>query len=534
MMKKTKAKVLPEEIRNKAVLYLRFSSENQTEQSIEGQRRGCIAYAKANNLTIIGEYIDRAKSATTDARPDFQKMIHDSYSGQFGIVLVWKSDRFSRQRADAIKYRTILRENGVSLLSTTEANIDGPEGILMEAVNDGFNEYYSAELSAKVQRGLAESVIKGYFIGGSKPFGYTIIDKKYTIDENEATSVKEMYRLYVYEAKTMTEIARILTASGMKWTDGRAINHNLVEKVLSSEKYKGVLKCATAVNTNAIPRLVSDETWEKAQLIRESKKHKGGAFKADEAYALVGKLYCGECGTMMVGQSGTSETKRLYSYYTCNSRIHHGCNARRWRKDLVEDYAIETIREILADNANSRLIADYLYKAQSNDTIELSSLKKALSDVDRRIQNIEVAIENGIFTKTTQGALLKLEAEKEELEINMAKENLRHRVYTKDEIKAAIEEYSSIELKTDAERKSFANTFITRIDLFSDGKMIIIANIFGKKAEAVVTLDAMKKVRMTVAPPRQFKSIRTQRVRCRDKNRETAVRKDGFFLIFVC
>lgn len=505
-MKKKEKKILPPEVMKRCVLYLRFSSENQTEQSIEGQRAGCQEYAKNHGLTIIGEYVDRAKTGTNDDRADFQRMISDSYSGQFGNVLYWKSDRFARQRYDANKYRTILDANGVKTLSATEANLEGPERIMMESVSDGWNEYYSAELSVKVKRGLRESVKKGNFIGGYRPLGYSIVDGKYVVNEEEAIAVKEIFRLYAYEGKNMSEIARILKANGMKWSDGREISHQVIEKAILAERYIGVLKCDGERNENAIPRLISDETWERAQQRREKKKHKGGAFRADVEYALAGKLFCGECGCPFVGQSGTSKNKRLYSYYTCNGRIHHECKAPRWKKEDVETYAIRAIQDILSENENSKYVADYLYKAQANDTVEASSIKRSLDDVNRRIANIEKAIEAGIFTKTTQGALLKLEAEKEGLETQMAKENLRHRIYTKEEIRAALEEFCEIDISRDVDRKAFVSTFISKVLLYKDGRMIVTANVFGKKVEADIPLEELKSVRMENVPPRQFKT----------------------------
>ena len=154
-------------------------------------------------------------------------------------------------------------------------------------------------------------------------------------------------------------------------------------------------------------------------------------------------------------------------------------------------------------------MADYLYKAQVNDTVEASSIKRSLDDVNTRIVNIEKAIEAGIFTKTTQRALLKLEAEKEDLETQMARENLRHRIYTKEEIKAALEEFCSIDISNDVDRKAFVSTFISKVILYKNGRMIVTANIFGKKIEADIPLEELKSVRMENVPPRQFESVRT-------------------------
>ena len=139
----------------KAVIYARYSSDNQREESIEGQLRECTAFAEKNGIMILRHYIDRAFSAKTDNRPEFQNMIKDSAQGLFDIVLVWKLDRFSRNRYDSAHYKAILKKNNVKVVSATEKISDGSEGILMESILEGFAEYYSADLSEKIVRGIA-------------------------------------------------------------------------------------------------------------------------------------------------------------------------------------------------------------------------------------------------------------------------------------------------------------------------------------------------------------------------------------------
>ena len=146
-----------------AVIYARYSSDNQREESIEGQLRECKAFAENNDIQIVGTYIDRAFSARTDNRPDFQKMIKDSASKKFELIIVWKLDRFARDRYDSAHYKAALRKNGVKVISATEKISEGSEGILMEAVLEGMAEYYSAELSEKVVRGLTENAYKCKF-----------------------------------------------------------------------------------------------------------------------------------------------------------------------------------------------------------------------------------------------------------------------------------------------------------------------------------------------------------------------------------
>lgn len=165
------------------VIYARYSSDNQREESIEGQLRECRTFAEKNGITLLEPYIDRALSAKTDNRPNFQKMIKDSALGKFDVLIVWKLDRFSRNRYDSAHYKSILRKNGVKVVSATEEISDNPQGILMESLLEGMAEYYSAELAEKVIRGLTENALKCKYNGGTLPIGYTIDNNQfYQID----------------------------------------------------------------------------------------------------------------------------------------------------------------------------------------------------------------------------------------------------------------------------------------------------------------------------------------------------------------
>ena len=150
------------------IIYARYSSDNQPEESIEE----CTEYAKRNDITIIDTYIDRAFSATTDKRPAFQKMIKDSAKNMFDVIIVCKLDRFARNRYDSAHYKAQLRKNGVKVISANENISKGSEGIIFESVLEGMAEYYSADLSEKVIRGLTENAMKCKFNGGPITFRF--------------------------------------------------------------------------------------------------------------------------------------------------------------------------------------------------------------------------------------------------------------------------------------------------------------------------------------------------------------------------
>ena len=181
-----------------ACLYVRFSSHNQTEQSIEGQTRVCRDFCKRHNIRIVEIYADRATSASKDIekRVQFLKMIKDSEKGLFDAVIVYKLDRFARSRYDSATYKYRLKRNGVQLISATENISNDPEGIILESVLEGMAEFYSAELSQKINRGMRESAYKHNSIGGAIPLGYKIEDKKLVIDPKTAPIVKEAFEKY--------------------------------------------------------------------------------------------------------------------------------------------------------------------------------------------------------------------------------------------------------------------------------------------------------------------------------------------------
>ena len=179
------------------VIYARFSSHSQTEQSIEGQLKVCYEYAESNHYTVVGEYIDRAISGTTDNRAEFQRMISDSDKHTFDGVLVYQLDRFARNRYDSAINKAKLKKNGVRVLSAKENIADDASGILVEGVLESMAEYYSAELSEKVIRGHTENALKCKYNGGTPTFGYVIDkDMQYQLDPRTAPVVLEIFTRY--------------------------------------------------------------------------------------------------------------------------------------------------------------------------------------------------------------------------------------------------------------------------------------------------------------------------------------------------
>ena len=265
----------------KAVIYARFSSAKQTEQSIEGQLRICHQYAKDNDLVVVKEYVDRAKTAKNDLRPSFQKMLADSYNHEFDFVIVYALDRFARDDGDHGTDKRILQRNGVLLLSATQqigVNADGTEnlgGILTEGIYVALAKYYSRELAQKVRRGQNESLEKKNFLGGSVLYGYRVVDKKFVINEAEAEIVREMFELYS-KGKSAFDIADIFKAKGLKNSLGTDFKPNGIMRMLQNQKYIGTFKYGSRIIENYLPHIINKRLFEVVQTrITENKRQPG-------------------------------------------------------------------------------------------------------------------------------------------------------------------------------------------------------------------------------------------------------------------
>ena len=431
-----------------AVIYARYSSENQNEQSIDGQLRVCQEYAKVNNIIILDTYIDRAMTGTNDNRPAFQQMIADSKHKKWDYVLVYKLDRFSRNKYESAIHKHTLKENGVKVKSATEMIPDSPEGILIEAIHEGYAEYYSAELSQKVRRGMNETRLKGNFTGGYVPYGYVIVNKKVTIDEEKAEVVRfiyEQYSLGVY----VKDIMNTLNAKGI-YNRGKPFARNTVYKILKTEKYSGVYRYKGQVFTNIYPQIVPTDIFE---IVRDKmQKNKKGSRSPKIVYIFRQKAFCGKCGQPISAECGTSCTGDKRRYYKCYGRKNrNGCKQEVFTKELLEETVLDSLITELKKPKVMNTIIKGILDLQNKNFLENAALKMLLSEkkkVEKSLDNLVTAIENGVVSNTTNRRLHELEAKLSELEEKIAiEENKSSKMITEKKIR----DFYEMAIKFDAQ-----------------------------------------------------------------------------------
>ena len=470
-----------------AVIYARYSSDNQREESIEGQIRECTAYAEKNGITIVKHYIDRALSAKTDNRPEFQQMIKDSEKRLFDIVLVWKLDRFARNRYDSAHYEYQLERNHVKLVSAAEPISEGPAGIMVKSMLTGMAEYYSAELSEKVVRGMTENVLKGKYNGGTIPIGYTVDEEKFfQIDPLKAPFVVEVFQRY-NDGATMKELMNWLNDSGVTTNRNQKFTYNSIQTLLTNRRYIGENRFKDIVMPDSIPVIIEKELFDSVQDKIAKNRRAPARHKAEDDYLLTTKLFCGMCGAMMFGECGTSRNKNVHHYYKCaNAKRTKTCKKKTVRKEWLEDLVVNETMKMIRDDDSIQSIVDAVMILQEQENTVLPLLEKQMKDIENGIENLLNAIQAGVLTSSTKGRLEKLEAQQKELEIRIAEEKLAKPKVSADFVKFWLTNFRKLDPNVKSHRETLINTFVNAVYLY-DEKVLITFNY--KDGTKTITFD---------------------------------------------
>ena len=384
-----------------AVIYARYSSTAQQDQSIDGQLRYCYQYAAARGIRVVGEYIDRALSGTrADTRPEFQRMIQDARKKQFQFVLVWKLDRFARNRYDSVIYKNKLKNTGVRVLSVTEGVGEGSESTIMEAILEAMAEEYSRQISQNVSRGMREAARQANTVGGTIPLGYKLDGKKLVVEESEAQIIRYIYSRYT-AGIGKKEIIADINAKGWRTRRKKPFTLSSLTAILQNRKYSGVYTYAGEIEVEGgCPAIVDKATFDKARQVAAQARRAPARAKAKEEYLLAGKVFCGHCGAPMIGESGRGKGGVTYHYYTCaNRKKAHTCRKHNEKKHFLEQYAVDQAVEYILDPVRIDAIAERVvqeYQKEFNAS-GIPALEAELRGIER---SIEALVESLIKTSS--------------------------------------------------------------------------------------------------------------------------------------
>lgn len=460
----------------RGVIYARYSpGPDQTERSIEGQVADCQAFADRNGIEIVGVYADRHVSGrSVKGRMEFQKMIKDAEKGLFACVVTWKVDRFGRDRYDIANNKMKLKRTGVKLLYSKESIPEGPEGIILESVLEGLAEYYSADLAQKVSRGYRENAKKGVWTF-PLPLGYTRDEHKHIIpDPVVAPLIRRCFELYAAGTKEK-ELVDWLRSQGVTGQRGKPIGNGVMYRLLRSRRYLGEFEIQS-VKYEGIEPLVPAELFEQVQTMFPTSRN-NAAGRAKVNYLLSCKCFCGYCGTMLSGESGTGKSGKLYSYYKCGKKKRGGsCELKPVKREVLETAVLQhTMTDMLTDEVIDRLVAKILeIQEQDDDQAAIASLRSRLDGTRKKIDNVLDAIENG-GGSTLVSRLSTLEEQRDGLEAELVRAEIKTPRLTADAIRAWLCSFRKGDINDESFCRRLIDTFVDRVEV-REGEALIIYN----------------------------------------------------------
>lgn len=497
---------------NRAVVYARFSSDNQRDESIDAQLRAINEYADKNNIKIVNQFIDRAKSATSDKRPEFQNMIKFCEADTTGIsmVIVHKLDRFSRDKYDSAMYKQKLKVKGIRVVSVLENLDNSPESLILESVIEGMAQYYSANLAREVAKGQRENGLRAMHNGGDAPLGYDVTnDKRYAINKEEAQAVKIIFDMYV-NGYSYSNIIDKLNDLGYKTKRGNKFGKNSLHGILSNEKYTGVYVFnktqRKGINgkrnghkqksedeiikvEGGMPQIIGKDIFIQAQEMMQKRKKAPGSHKAITLYLLTGIIKCGECGHAIQGNKRKDKYGNDYISYRCGCRKQkRDCKNKEIKREYLEEFVLTELEEhVLNDNAIPALSKELneRLKTKSNDNHEmLNNLRNKLDKVNKEIENILTAIMSGIMNSMLKDKLDELEQVKLNLdlkinELSIESNSVESVDITEDQIRNMFGRFKEFVLTRNLpECKKFISDYVKEVVVYRDHVEVIFNVVF--------------------------------------------------------
>lgn len=473
------------------VIYARYSSALQKDESIEQQVEAAKAYAKDLGIVITHIYADRAISGKTDKRPEFQKMLRDAEKGRFGCIIAWKSNRIGRNMLQAMVNEERFSEMGVKCLYVEEDFEDNAAGRFALRSMMNVNQFYIENMAEDIMRALRDLAKDGKIVG-SIPYGYKKgDDHRFAIDDKKAEIVREIFTR-VAEGELFIDIARDLNARGVPAHRGKEWKKNSCQRLLQNRKYIGEYKYMDIVIPGAMPRIISDDLFYRVQEVCDTKQNpmNNRRRNSNGTYALTGKLYCGKCGAPMTGMSGHGRNG-LHFYYICQSRRRsRTCDMRNVVREEIERKVADAVMRYALTDEVIEWIADQAvaYAATAERESGLSFLLEEKAVIERSIANLMNAIEQGIITETTKARLTELEDQKAAVRSKIANAKACLISVSREQVIAAMRVFRDGDIDDPAFRIKLFDTFLKAVYVYDD-ELKIVFSFAGEKNTVNLKID---------------------------------------------
>ncbi|MBW7572424.1 recombinase family protein [Caproiciproducens faecalis] len=471
----------------KAAAYARYSTDNQTDNSIAYQMNSIQKYCNDHKITICAFFADEAKSGTNEDREGFQNMVAAANRKEFDAVVIYDITRGSRDVADWFNFRKDMMRLGIEVISATQhlGDITNPNDFLTELISVGLGQHAILDTRKKSIAGVAERAKQGVFLGGVAPLGYDIVKGQYIINETEAKAVRTIFKMYS-NGKSYNQILDALHDRGKR---GQPLGKNSIPSILSNERYIGVYtwnkrkmklmrkwaggkpnpECVRI--ENAIPAIIERDLWEGVQT-RLNSSRRNATNKAKREYLLAGLIECADCGATYVGHCSTNAKGYGTRYYVCGNKYRtRTCPAKNINADSIETFVVQHLKAYLLE-ADFTEVACTIADAVNSAAPDLSKERQELSEINLKITNGVKAILSGVEFPELEDEVNRLRIRKSELEDIIAHSE-SHRGRQLDPAKIVDLFRYSVEHFDDEHLKEIINFHITKIYANTDGSFTV-------------------------------------------------------------
>lgn len=463
-----------------AVIYARFSSHNQKDESIEQQVAECKLYANTNGLNVVGVYADAAVSGKTDNRAQFQRLKSDAKKGKFAVIIAYKSNRIARNMANALNFENDMDSLGIRVAYAKEEFGDNAAGRFALRMMMNMNQFYAENLAEDTIRGMLDNAEKCK-VNGPVPYGYRSDKGNFAVNLEEAAVVREIF-VKTARGESFVDIAESLNARGILTRQKNRWSSRSFQSMLKNERYIGTYIFDKIRIENGIPAIIDKDLFMEVNEKLKEKPNPQGRHRINGDYLLSGKLYCGECGKPMMGMSGHSKSGTLYFYYNCIGKKtgENRCQKKNVRRDDIELRIAEAIKMYILQDEVINWIADTVmeYQATHSNKDEIKRLQAELSATKKKINNILDAIEQGILTPGTKERLESLETDKQRLEGQIAIKKSELPLINREKLLTWLHSFSEEDIEDKNIQAQLFKSFLERVYLYDDGRIRIQFNLY--------------------------------------------------------
>lgn len=470
----------------KAVAYMRYSTHNQNETSIEYQRNAIVEYCERKKIALCGEYIDEGYPGTNANRPNFQRLLNDAQADPaWDLILVYDTSRFFRNYGQTIQHEALLADYGIKVTSVTQNFDNSDEGFTARAFSSVMDELHSRRTRKRTVAGLSNKAHKAGHCGGVPPLGYDVDENgQLVINVVEAETVRKIFDMFEMNY-SYTQMADALNKEGRLTKACKPFTKNSFHELLRQEKYTGTYCWNKArekdskgrYNTHAhkpidkqirvdggCPQIISKERFQRVQETLASRTRGQSASKSNRHYMLSGMkfLRCAECGSYLTGATKSSHGK-AYTVYTCPKHKSKACSTKDIRTGDLDRMVANLLAKDLYQRDDIPIISRQL---KHNDSYK--KLSEKMRGVERALTNVMRAIE---FEPTED--LVKrsktLSEQKVALERAIAGAKIDNTGITSENIKAVCSKLRDYLIRSDdPDTKAYLQSAIKEISVSND------------------------------------------------------------------